>query len=151
MHDFPRTSCYHVKSCRPWLSRTLCRIQESKNVLKEEIYIKSWVMMLLCECHRHTRRKELRRLPLGALPMTFPISTSDALPLSYRRLMTGQAIQVGPWCQTSCILIRLPNLMLLHNWKRVTAWVTNIKSWLFSKPCKPKKNKKHTYDARSSQ
>ena len=41
-------------------------------------------------------KKELRVLPVG-VPCDPPIANSDALPLSYRRLMGAKAIKVGSW------------------------------------------------------
>ena len=56
-----------------------------------------WMRMMYYsrKWHRHTRRKEIRVLISGFEPKTFPITSSDALPLSYRRLVGAKAIKLG--------------------------------------------------------
>ena len=54
------------------------------------------------ERHRHTRKKKFRVLPKGVEPpTTFPITSSDSLPLSYKRLMGAKAIKLQSWPKIS--------------------------------------------------
>ena len=45
----------------------------------------------------HTRKKKFRVLPTGVEPKNLPITSSDALALSYRRLVGAKAIKLGSW------------------------------------------------------
>ena len=42
-------------------------------------------------------KKEIRVLLSGVEPKTYPITSSDALPLRYRRLVGAKAIKLGSW------------------------------------------------------
>ena len=54
-----------------------------------------WEWYFFSQWHRHTRKKKFRVLPTGVEPTTFPITSSDALPLSYRRLVGDKAFKLG--------------------------------------------------------
>ena len=50
-------------------------------------------------------KKEIRVLLSGVEPMTFRLLISDALPLSYRRVVGAKAIKLGSCKKTSCVLL----------------------------------------------
>ena len=53
--------------------------------------------VIISKWHRHTRKK-IRVLLSGVEPKTFRFMiSSDALPLSYRRLVGAKAIKLGSW------------------------------------------------------
>ena len=42
--------------------------------------------------------------PIRSRTLDFPITSSDALPLSYRRLVGAKAIKLGPWDNYICVV-----------------------------------------------
>ena len=51
-----------------------------------------WKMMFFSEWHRHTRKKKFPSAPNRRRTYYLPISTLDALPLSYRRLVVARPL-----------------------------------------------------------
>ena len=55
-------------------------------------FVPEWLVSGVVGVHRHTRKKEIPSAPSRSRTYDLPISTSDALPLSYRRLVVARPL-----------------------------------------------------------
>ena len=80
---------YRLRQCWKLHWANINNIVEERNVT---LYFKPGEMIdafFLSEWQRHTRKKKIWVLLLGSKAYSLPITSSDALPLSYRRLVTS--------------------------------------------------------------